>query len=370
MNKPFARGEIFDPLKVGIFDCDIHPTVKKPTDIRAYLPERWRRHFDDYGDFIRQPFVGALSYPKATRALSRLDSWPPGGGGPGSDLDFMRAQHLDANGVSKGVLQVLWPVGNKQRNRGYAAAMCAAINDWQMDQWTSREPRLKGSIVVPQEETDLAVAEIERVGDSSDFAQLLLSPRAEEPLGRRRYWPLYEAAVARDLPVTFHVGGVNGRPPTAGIGHPSFYAEEHQSHVQYMQGLVANLIFEGVFDEFPTLRVLIIESGLAWAPALGWRLDEAWRRLGSGVPHVKRPPSEYLREHFWFSTQPADEPQLPSQLRDVFDWIGWNRILFATDYPHWDFDDPRHAFKMKLSETERFRVYWANAHEAYGSRVA
>lgn len=368
MNRPLSKGEIFDPLRVGIFDCDIHPTPKTPEDIRRYLSPRWARHFDEYGDFIRQPFLGALAYPKATRALSRLDAWPPGGGGPGSDLDFMREQHLDANNVAKGVLQVLFPVGNKQRNPGYAQALCAAINDWQVDYFTSKESRLKASLVLPQEETELAVAEIERSGGRADFAQILLSPRMEEPPARKRYWPIYEAAVAHDLPVTFHVGGVNGRPPT-GVGHPSFYAEEHQSHVQYMQGLIASLIFGGVFDAFPTLRVLIIEAGLAWVPSLGWRMDEAWRRLGSETPDLVRAPSDYLRKHFWFSTQPADEPEAPSQLQDVFDWIGWDRILFATDYPHWDFDDPRYAFKLKLSEDERFMLYWANAHDAYGSRV-
>ena len=365
MNQPITDREIFDPLRVGIFDCDIHPTLKRPGDIKAYLSERWQRHFDEYGDFIRQPFLGALAYPKATRALSRTDAWPPGGGAPGSDLDFMREQHLEANNVARGVLQVLWPVGNKQRNPGFAAAMCTAINDWQIDQWTSREARLRGSIVTPQEEGDLAVAEIRRVGDRPDFAQILLSPRSDDPPGRRRYWPIYEAAVKHNLPIAFHVGGVNGRPAT-GTGHPSFYAEEHQSHVQYMQAVVASLIFEGVFDAFPALRVLMIESGLAWAPALGWRMDEAWKRHASEVPHLERPPSEYLKQHFWFSTQPSDEPERSSHLRELFDWIGWDRILFATDYPHWDFDDPRYAFKMKLSDVERFQIFWGNAQQAYG----
>ena len=368
MNKPLRHDELFDPLQVGIFDSDIHPTLKRADDIKRYLSTRWQRHFDEYGDFIRQPFAGALAYPKATRALSRLDAWPPEGGPPGSDLDFMREQHLDANNVAKGILQVLWPVGNKQRNRDYAAAMCSAINDWQVAEWTALEPRLKGSIVLPQEETDLAVAELKRVAGMADFAQILMSPRAEEPLGRRRYWPIYELAVEHDLPVTFHVGGVNGRPHT-GVGHPSFYAEEHQSHVQYNQALVANLIFEGVFDAFPSLRVVVVEAGLAWVPSLGWRLDDAWKRFASEVPHVTRPPSEVLKEHFWFSTQPADEPEFSSQLSDVFNWIGWDKILFATDYPHWDFDDPRHAFKVSLSEEERFKIYWANGHAAYGSRV-
>lgn len=368
MNKPILKPEIPDPLKTGIFDCDIHPTLKSAADIKKYLSKEWQDYFDNYGDFIRQPFSTSLGYPKATRALSRGDAWPPAGGAPGSDLGFLAEQHLDGNNIKLGVLQVLWPVGNKQRNADFAKAMCSAVNDWQIDEWISKEPRLKGSIVVPQEDAEAAVAEIERLGDHGGFAQILISPKSEEPLGRKRYWPIYEAAAAHNLPVTLHVGGVNGRPAT-GSGHPSYYAEEHQSHVQNMQALVASLIFEGVFEAFPTLRLIIVEAGLAWAPSLGWRMDVAFTRLHSEVPHLKKKPSEYLREHFWFSTQPADEPEKSQYLRDVFDWIGWDRILFASDYPHWDFDDPKYALNIKLSATEKMQIFWQNSQEAFGGPV-
>jgi len=47
----------------------------------------------------------------------------------------------------------------------------------------------------------------------------------------------------------------------------------------------------------------------------------------------------------WFTSQQADEPERPEDLRDVLDWIGWDRLLFATDYPHWDMDNPEFVFK-------------------------
>ena len=47
-----------------------------------------------------------------------------------------------------------------------------------------------------------------------------------------------------------------------------------------------------------------------------------------------------MREHFWYTTQPVEEPEKPEHLADVIDWIGWDRLMFSTDYPHWDFDDP------------------------------
>ena len=53
------------------------------------------------------------------------------------------------------------------------------------------------------------------------------------------------------------------------------------------------------------------------------------------VPHLKRAPSEYLREHIWVSTQPMEEAEEPEHLIDAMHWIGWDRILFASDYPPW-----------------------------------
>jgi hypothetical protein len=55
---------------------------------------------------------------------------------------------------------------------------------------------------------------------------------------------------------------------------------------------------------------------------------------------LKRPPSEYIRSQVWLTTQPMEEPAIKSQALDAIDWIGWDRLLFATDYPHWDYDDP------------------------------
>ncbi len=113
----------------------------------------------------------------------------------------------------------------------------------------------------------------------------------------------------------------------------------------------------------PSLKVVIVEAGFAWAPSLGWRLDQHWARMRDEAPHLKRPPSEYIRKQVWFTTQAMDEPERPADLRAIIDWIGWDRLLFATDYPHWDWDDPLTAFKIRMSEQERRMVFTDNARQ-------
>ncbi|MFC7399092.1 amidohydrolase family protein [Chelatococcus sp. GCM10030263] len=348
-----------------VIDCDIHPLMRKPSDIKAHLSQRWQQHFDEYGNHYRQPFAGSDIYPKISPYISRRDAYPPAGGPPGSDLAFMREQHLDPHGVELGVLQVLAPTGANQRNVDYGAALCSGLNDWQIAAWTSAEPRLKASILVTQEYAEAAVAEIERRAGNPDFVQVSVSQRSLEPLGRRRYWPIYAAAEEAGLAIGIHSGGNNGHPPVPGGGWCSYYVEQHHLISLGMQALVTSFVMEGVFEKFPKLRIILIEGGFSWLPALTWRLDKLWAKLRSEVPQVKRPPSEYIREHCWFSTQPMEEVDNPAEMRRIFDWIGWDRLVYSSDYPHWDYDDPRHAFPFKLDERERKLIFEDNARAAF-----
>ena len=208
-----------------------------------------------------------------------------------------------------------------------------------MAEWTSRDSRLKASVVVPFEDGPTSAKMIEARAGDPNFAQVLLLTRTAEPLGQRRYWPIYEAAAEANLPVGIHAFGYGGTAMTSG-GWPSYYIEEMVGHAQCQQAVLTSLIFEGVFERFPTLKVVLVEAGFAWAPAHAWRMDRQFAKLRKEVPHLKRLPSEYMRSNVWFTTQPVEEPEPREHLADAIEWMGWDRVLFATDYPHWDFDDP------------------------------
>jgi len=349
---------------LAVVDCDIHPTLRGGLDnIRLHLASRWHEHLRLYGPHMHQALAKTLMFPRMQPGLARLDAWPPEGGAPGSSLSFMRRQHLDPNGVRFGMLQPLGP-GPMQRNLDFGAALCSAFNEWQLQEWAAEDPRLKGALVVISDDAAAAVAEIRRVGNNPKFVQIAFPPRTAEPPGHRRYWPIYEAAQDFDLPIGMHVSGFNGHTLTGG-GWPSFYLEDHFSNVQVMQSVVTSFVLEGVFERFPKLKVVLIEGGFAWVPALMWRLDKLWERMRSEVPHVKRPPSEYIKRNVWFTTQPIEEPERPGDLLHTIDWIGWDRLLFSTDYPHWDFDDPKYAFKVRITETQRAQLYSGNALSVY-----
>ena len=345
-------------LGTGIIDCDIHPTTRMQSELHPWLPEHWRRHLAEYGAQARLPFTTGTQYPKAAPATARRDAWPPVGGPPGSDLAFMQTQLLDANDTAVGILS---PLHGSARNTDLDAALCTAVNEWQIERWVKPEPRLRASVTVAHEDPDLAVEEIARRASDRRFVQILLPSKTNEPMGRKRYWPLFAAAQDADMPIGVHVNSVGGGYASTGSGWPSYYLQDHHINVHSFQAQVASLALEGVFERFPRLRMVMIEGGFAWLPALCWRLDRHWARMRDEVPHCKRPPSEYIREQLWFTTQPVEEPEQQEHLRDTLNWIGWDRLMFATDYPHWDYDDPAAAFKIQMSAQERAMIFRDNA---------
>ena len=140
-------------------------------------------------------------------------------------------------------------------------------------------------------------------------------------------------------------------------------------HSQSCQALISSMVLEGVFERIPKLRVVLIETGFAWMPSLAWRLDKIHASLRSETPHLERLPSEYLRDHVWMTTQPMEEPNPSIHLRDTIDWIGLDRLLFATDYPHWDYDDPLTAMPLKLSKEEQAAFLFGNAQRLYAPQA-
>jgi uncharacterized protein len=325
------------PTTYPVIDGDIHPTLASPRALDPYfLADEWREYHRTVGG---RGFTGT-NVPRTYPNAARVDAYPPSGGPAGSDLDFMRLQLLDAWDIEYGILQPLLGAAG-MRNLEYSAALSGAINEWQIAEWLTPEPRLRSGLVIPYEDGRMSVAEIERRGSYPGFVQLMLAMRTSEPLGRPKYWPIYEAAEAYGLPLGIHVGG-GGGVPTSGSGWPSYYIEDHTGQSTAFHVQVASFIFEGIFERFPKLKVVLIEGGFAWVPALAWRMDAAWAKLRGEVPRLRRRPSEYFAEHFWLTTQPMEEPPVPHQFVQLLEQAPWlqDKLMFATDYPHWDFDAP------------------------------
>jgi predicted TIM-barrel fold metal-dependent hydrolase len=172
----------------------------------------------------------------------------------------------------------LSPTGQGDQNIELSVALASAANEAQLAHWCDQDERMKASVVVPYEDGVSSAAEVRKRAGDKRFAQVFMLSRTGEAAGRKRYWPIYEAAVEAGLPVGIHAFGYSGWPMTAS-GYPSFYIEEMTEHATAAQVMVTSFVMEGVFERYPELKVVLIECGFGWLPALGWRLYKHWKRL-------------------------------------------------------------------------------------------
>jgi uncharacterized protein len=135
-----------------------------------------------------------------------------------------------------------------------------------------------------------------------------------------------------------------------------------------MMSHLVSLVCHGTFEKFRDLRVVLIEGGVCWLPGLLWRLDANYKALRMEVPWLRRLPSEYVHEHVRLTTQPLERPDSTRDLRAVLDTIGPEMLLFATDYPHWDFDNP---FFLPARDDWKEQILDGNARRWYrlGAKV-
>ena len=352
-----------------IVDCDVHP--KEGPTLLEFLPERWRTYLDRAGRRTLPSY--GVTVPGKPGALRR-DAAPPDGSPIGSNPGFAQEQLLDEYGIEAAVLMNIDVLASGGVPTALELELVRATNDLHLDVWLASDPRWLAAISISPDHEREAVDEIGRCGSRSErFVQVLTSSKTERPAGNPKYWPIYEAAAEHDLPVAIHVGP-NRFHQWTGLRTPTYYYEMHSGNPLQALAAVPSLIFEGVFDRIPTLKVALIELGWDWVVPYAWRLDSTWRLLRDEVPHLERKPSEYLRDHFWFSTQPAVEPEDPRDLQDVwrqFSEFGLaDRLMFSSDYPHWDMDSPFESLPPGLTNREKEKILAGNAASLYRLPVA
>ena len=367
----------FHRLVSTVVDAAIHNEVPSTKALFAYLPPYWIEHVQN------TMFKGPTEfyYPPTSPIAARPGSRPAGNTGDGptgarpgaglptvvpaaSDLDLVREQALADSEIEAAVLCSPYPV-DSLHNPDAAIAFARAVNDWQIEQWLDKEPRLRASIVVPIQLPLEAAKEIERVGDHPGFVQVALPVRTERPLGSRVYHPVWEAIERHDLVAGIQFGGIPGNPPTPS-GWPSYFYEEYVGASLTFASQLVNIVSEGVFDQFPKVRVALIESGFSWLGPHMWRFDKEWRNLRRLVPWVKRAPSEYIREHVKLTVQPLDAPADTRQLLEVVDQLGSDDMLmYASHYPRVHAADPELALLRHLSPGVARKVRADNARALY-----
>jgi predicted TIM-barrel fold metal-dependent hydrolase len=354
----------------GVVDLDVHTHVEGTHSVLLpYMSSGWQQRF---ADRAKRPLpVGGLR-AKGPVPRENPAAAPGEGRTPGSDPRFVIDQHLEPNDISVALLLSL-QAGTLDGllDAGEAAVLAAALNDYHLEHWVGYDDRFRLAGVVPPQDPHLAAAEVRRLAEQDGVAAIWL-PLIDRLLGAPHYDPILAAVAESGLPLIIHpntsIGHVWGTPLFAG-GIPESQPVRYSLISTIAIANISSLIWEGVFERYPSLQVVFAEFGWTWFPNLLWKMD-AGRKVGRRtMPWMKKTPREYVLEHIRLTTGPSDfVPNAEWENRTVASIHGEQILLYGSDYPHW-LAKPPSATLQGAPDEVRTRVLRDNALETLGQRI-
>ena len=278
------------------------------------------------------------------------------------DLDQGRIANMDACGIDLAVLSITSP-GVQVFDAVTASALSIHANDVLADAVRRHPTRFAGLATVAPNHPQGAVAELQRAAGSLGMKGFLINSHTQgEYLDDRKYWPLFEAAQALELPLYLHP-----REPAPSMITPMLdyglyfagwgFAVETATHA-------LRLIMSGLFDAFPRLTVILGHMGEG-LPFWLKRLDNRYLlqvKIGAVKP-LQRLPSEYFLDNFLITTSGMN---CAPALRLCLEVMGEKRILFAADYPYESVEDSvQFMDSVAITDSQRRAIYAGNAEKLF-----
>jgi predicted TIM-barrel fold metal-dependent hydrolase len=234
-----------------------------------------------------------------------------------------------------------------------------AYNRWIVEHVLPHEPRMKAMLYLPFNTPEAAEKMVKRFLGAPGVCGFLVTSTRYQPVHANEYMRLYAMLEEAGMPLGFHA-------------HHNWHNEytKHLNRFISMHALsfvlsnlvhMTNWIINGLPERFPKLKVMWVESGLAWVPFLMQRLDNEYLMRVSEAPLLKRLPSDYMRDMF-YTMQPMETSNL-KLTEATFDAMrAETQLLYASDWPHWDFDVPARLFDLPfLDDRSRRNILGYNA---------
>jgi predicted TIM-barrel fold metal-dependent hydrolase len=245
--------------------------------------------------------------------------------------------------------------------------LAKAFNKWMVGKVLPQDPRIKALIYLPFVDPDACVELVEELGDKPGVLGFTITATRYKSVHHNSYMRLYSAIQASGKPLAFHAGYHWGDPSMMQINR--FIGMHAISFVHFSMVHLTNWVLNGMPERFPKLKVIWVESGVAWVPFMMQRLDSEYMMRSSEAPLLKRRPSEYIRE-MYFTSQPLETSNL-ELTESAFKAINAEtQLLFSSDWPHWDFNPPGSIIDLPfLSEQQKRNILGLNAARLYGLKV-
>jgi predicted TIM-barrel fold metal-dependent hydrolase len=353
-----------------IVDCDAHhyETESWP-DIVKYIEDPILRHRGGgtgrhgaattlmYGAPGNQSVAGrVVRYPRRKYEQTEPDQ--------NRDLQLVRRE-MDAIGID---YQVVFPTPmlelGMHPDPHIEAQLSFAYTRYLTEEILVHDPRIKTMVYLPFNDPDASLRAIEYFSDKPGVVGFMVTSARYKPVHHNDYMPIYRALEERNMPLGFHAIFHSTERIFEGMNR--FISVHALGFILYNFVHLTNMVINGIPERFPKLKILWIENGLAWIPFLMQRLDNEYMMRTSEAPLLKKKPSEYMRENFYYSTQPMEDGNLEALALTMKMINAETQLMFASDYPHWDFNLPSTIYDLPfLSEQAKRNILGENAREFF-----
>jgi predicted TIM-barrel fold metal-dependent hydrolase len=226
------------------------------------------------------------------------------------------------------------------------------------------DPRIKTMVYLPFNDPEASLRAVEYFSEKPGVCGFMVTSARYKPVHHNDYMPVYRALEERGLPLGFHAIFHSQERMLEGMN--KFISVHALGFILYNLVHLTNMVINGIPERFPKLKVLWIEAGLAWVPFMMQRLDNEYMMRTSEAPLLKKKPSEYMRENFYYTTQPMEDGNLEALQLTMKMINAETQLLFASDYPHWDFNLPSTVYDLPfLSDQAKKRILGENARELF-----
>lgn len=373
MSETGAGGLDLDDL--WIVDADSHVSQGAP-ELEPYLSDRFsgarkmieiserpEREIYSYGR-ASPPFANDSGNVRDEGDFSNLRADTPE-----DKLDIMERFDIDRAVLTPGQNVHLAGVNNDDA----AAALAAAYNDWVLETFLDADDSLYGTLSIAPQRPEEAVREIERMAEEPSIVGVQFPVTGlVPPAGHRIYLPIYEAAERHGLPIVMHGGNSNSQGvfPVQRKWSETFLEDHAFTFPAGIMWQLITVVMRGIPERFPGLEFVLQEAGVEWLPWMMWRLDDHYLQVSFDAPMLRKPPSEYIKEQFYVTTQPLGHVDNPRHMAMALELAGGaETVMFASDHPHPDFDTPNELFENLRSHfgaDEVRRMMGETAAEVFG----
>ena len=246
-------------------------------------------------------------------------------------------------------------------------ALGGAFNTWMAEEILPQDARIKGLLYLPFNTPEACEVLVKEYAPNPAIIGYTICSTRNKPVHHDSYMRLYAMIEDSGKPLAFHTGFNWTDPSFAQLNR--FISMHALSFPHYNQIHLTNWIINGLPERFPKLKVVWVEAGLAWVPYLMQRLDHEFMMRASEAPMLKRPPSDYMRE-MYYTSQPLERANRDLLEATMKAMNAPTQLMFASDWPHWDFDPPSSITTLPfLSEEAKRNILGLNAARVFNLEV-